>query len=353
MLSISKFSELAKDVSLTGRRNLVTALCDLFVSSDPDQGEQVSVMFGEIVMHVLDDLEEETRMILAQRVGVHRAAPHELVVDLAKDDISVAQPVLSQSDVLTSEDLVEIAGQGSMDHLLAIAERDHIDESVSEVLVERGNDSVLVAVAGNEGAKMAAQTFDQLVDKARASEDIQAALIHRKDIPQSAAETLVSFLADELRKRVAELDVDSSLVSMLSERGVSEVAARVGRVSSSREELLNLVEAAEQGKGSIENVIRELVRADKPAEIAITLAKVNGLPSAAVAKLLYGKSDKPAVILCKACELPKDVFMQIMTLRAKRVQMSGEDLRNSLARYQAFSHASAIKMLEAMRPQTG
>lgn len=353
MLGLSKFSELAKDKSQSGRRSLIAAMADLFLSADPERGDHVSIMFGDIVMHVLGDLEEETRLILAQRVGTHPAAPRDMVLSLARDVIDVAEPVLTQSSVLTSEDLSELVKSSSNDHLLAIARRSELDEQVSDLLVHNGEEDVLVAVVENVGAHMAEMTFDFLVERARSSKAIQLGLINREDLPAGAAERLLTFLTDELKKRVSELSGNHLLAQMLAERGVREVGARIARIKGSRQEVLGLVQEVNDGKLKLEEVILELARNDRAAEIAIVLAKINELPSATVAKLIYSKSDKPLIILCKATGLSVDSFVHIMAARAKRLPVTGRELNVAVSRYKAFSKSAADKLLGTIRGELG
>ena len=124
MFNLAKLAELARDSSAAGRKSLVSTLTDLFVSSGDDRDEQISLLFGDIVLKVLGQLEEETRIILSKRVCKEKDAPRDLMVKLAQDAFPVAGPVLENSPALTSDDLVAIASSASMEHLGAIAGRE-------------------------------------------------------------------------------------------------------------------------------------------------------------------------------------------------------------------------------------
>jgi uncharacterized protein (DUF2336 family) len=52
---------------------------------------------------------------------------------------------------LTDDDLIENATTKSQDHLFAIAQRLKLSETVTDVLVERGNERVVHRVVRNKG----------------------------------------------------------------------------------------------------------------------------------------------------------------------------------------------------------
>ena len=84
------------------------------------------------------------------------------------NDVIIAGPILEQSEVLTDEDLIEIARSMSQDHLHPIAGRHYVSESVSEILVDRGESRVLQPVAGNSGAQFSRLTLVSPLGKAGA-----------------------------------------------------------------------------------------------------------------------------------------------------------------------------------------
>jgi len=349
MLSLSKLAELAKDGSKGGRRSLVSALIDLFVSPEREHAEQVSIMFGEIVMSVLDQLEEETRMALAQRVGTLPTAPRDLVVKLAADEFKIAEPVLKESPLLTEEELEAIALDGSMEHLEAIATRDVLDEKVTNVLVDRGNRKILESVANNENARMADQTFLRLVEKARACPEIQEALIQREDMPAESAKCLLSFLSAELMERVKALGGDNVLAEVMAERAAEEVKARASHLEASRNEAAEIIDAVANKKKTLDEAVSQFARSDRAAELGILLAKVGELPAAAVSRLIYSPSDKPLIIVCKALSVSDTAFKDILTMRARKLQSGGLELNDAINRYAAASVAGAKQSLEAIR----
>lgn len=349
MSSLTKLSELAKDTSKSGRKSFVGALTELFVSDEPDRTEQVSLIFGDIVLKVLGQLEDETRQALAKRVSDHTDTPRNLAVELAKDKFDIAEPMLENSPVLTSDDLVDIASSASMEHLGAIAGRDRVDQSVTRVLVDRGDSDVLTKVAENEGALFDQGSFLQLVERARALPEIQAALVDRKDLPSDAARELIPFLSKELSERIKSFGADHTIVQVMAERAAEEVAARARRVSENQEQSDAMIRDVQSGKADIDDAIRTFAHSDRAAELGILLAKVSKLPNAAVSGLIFSSSDKPLIILCRASGVSDGAFKDILTMRARRLRITGAELNDAIQRYASLKKTAALRSLETIR----
>jgi len=348
MLSLFKLTDLARDHSPAGRKSLISSLTDLFFEAGDDRDEQISLLFGDIVLKVLGQLEEETKIVLSKRM-CHEKSPRELMVRLAHDTFKVAEPVLKNSPALTSEDLASIASTASMEHLGAIADRKTVDKAVTTVLVKRGDSKVLSKVAENQGAELADSSFLELVEKAQSDEAIQAALVTRSDLPDEAARLLLPFLTEQLKERISALGADNTLVQLLAERAATEVAARTHHLNDARKESNALIKDVMSKKTSIDDAVSVFARADRTAELGMLLAKVSGLPPTAVSQLLLSANDKPLVILCKANDVTSTAYKDILTMRARRLRLGGHELNAAIKRYSALSAEGARRSLETLK----
>lgn len=110
--------------------------------------------------------------------------PANVIVRLSyDDDIAIAGPILEKSDVLTNETLAEVAKTKSPKHLAAIAARAQISETVTDILVDRGNAEVGYKVAGNPDARLSELGFVKLINQAKKDKVLAAAIAKRTDIP--------------------------------------------------------------------------------------------------------------------------------------------------------------------------
>jgi uncharacterized protein (DUF2336 family) len=134
--------------------DILNRVTDLFVfGADRFSAEQVSV-FDEVMTRLLRDADTMTRGRFADRLAGIANAPGNLIRMLASDDaIAVAGPILAHSVQLAEPDLLSIAGSKSQPHLLAIARRQTLGESVADVLMTRGDSEVRAALAQRSGAE--------------------------------------------------------------------------------------------------------------------------------------------------------------------------------------------------------
>jgi uncharacterized protein (DUF2336 family) len=110
--------------------------------------------FGEVIGRLADEIEVAARAQLARRLARFDKAPINIIHKLAFDDsIEVAGPVLQESERLEAYALVANVCTKSQTHLLAISKRKSIEETVTDVLVTRGDPEVLNSVAKNDGAR--------------------------------------------------------------------------------------------------------------------------------------------------------------------------------------------------------
>ena len=84
----------------------------------------------------------------------------------------------------------------SGDHREAIARRPQLSRPVSDVLVARGDEPVMRALAANPGARLSQASVAVLVDRARLDEELQVLLRARTDLPQDQVRRLFEAAED-------------------------------------------------------------------------------------------------------------------------------------------------------------
>lgn len=349
MTELAKLADLAKDSSTAGRKSLIATLTEMFLAAGDARGENTAFLFGDIALKLLGDLEEDTRAELAARVAKDDFAPHQLMLELAKDTLAVAEPVLTKSPVLKSEDLVEIASSASMDHLEAIAVRVPIEEAVTSVLVDRGDPSVLSKVAANEGAEIADNSFMTIVDKVGRDEAVQAALIGRPDLPLEVGQVLLPLLTEELQKQVLALGKDNYLAQMLAQASKEKKKNQLETIERAKLQVNALVKDIKSGRQMVDEAVRKFAKAGQATELALLLAGLSDLPPAAVSQLLFSPNDKPLIILCKANNVRAEAYKDILMMRAQRLNIGGMELNEAIQRFGLMSVEGAKRSLEVLR----
>jgi uncharacterized protein (DUF2336 family) len=158
-------------------------ITDLFLTGVDDFEAQHVDVFDDVLCGLIEKIEREAVAELSRDVAELPKAPHMLSRRLARhDDIEVAGPVLRRSVVLNESDLIEVAQNKSQLHLEAIANRAHVSERVSDILIDRGNATVLCTVAGNAAARFSTRGYSTLLDQAKSNANIASALVGRSDL---------------------------------------------------------------------------------------------------------------------------------------------------------------------------
>jgi hypothetical protein len=117
----------------------------------------------------------------AARLAPLANAPPRLIRMLSRHGVAaVAAPVLTHAPALTTHDLVAIASISSPAHLAAIAKRAALDEQVTQVLIEKGDQPVMNELAINPGARFAIGDFGAMLGRAKA--DDRARVITRMPV---------------------------------------------------------------------------------------------------------------------------------------------------------------------------
>ena len=129
-------------------------------------------------------------------------APLETIRRLAfHNDALVAAPVLRHSSRVSEKDLAEVAKTLGQQHLLAIAERQLLNETLTDTLMRRGDANVSNALARNPGAAFSECGYATLVGRAERDEGLTEKLGLRLDIPANLLREFLARATDVVRAR--------------------------------------------------------------------------------------------------------------------------------------------------------
>jgi uncharacterized protein (DUF2336 family) len=286
--------------------------------------------FGKVIGRLADEIEVAARAQLAQRIANYDKAPLDVVHRLAFDDsIEVARPVLEESEQLDDVTLIANARTKSQAHLLAISKRRSIGETVTDVLVARGNRAVVNSVAGNAGASISGSSLLHMVKRAERDSILAEQLGLRKDIPRQLFQQLIAKASDEVRKRL-ELERPE----MMEEVGASvvevtgELQSKFGPVSRGYFVAKRLV-AAQHRLGNLnEGSIFGYALAHKFEEVTIGLSLLSSLPADVVERVMLDRNREMLLVLAKAMDFTWQTTMALLFLGAKGHRITASDLNS-------------------------
>src|ERR1700726_3329628 len=176
---------------------------DLFLSGAVDYSSEQIGLFDDVFQCLVRLIENSAKALLANRLASIDTAPPLTIRALAFDDlIEVAAPVLSRSERLDDDALIETARNKSQAHLMAISTRRVLSGAVTDVLVLRGNDAVIHSTVNNPGAEFSERGFTRLVDRAEGDDSLATCVAMRPTIPRHLYLKLITKASETVRERL-------------------------------------------------------------------------------------------------------------------------------------------------------
>jgi uncharacterized protein (DUF2336 family) len=230
-LSAEDVARLLSDPSPQNRAETAAKIADGFGEGTLTQAERK--LAEDIFRLMVKDAEERVRRMLSQHLKSCRDVPHEVAAALARDVESVAIPMLTYSEVLTDEDLIEIVKSQGEAHQTAIAGRPAVSERVSDALIDTGSAKVVERLVGNDGAIISDSSMSRVVEGFGSLPGVQDKLVRRARLPIIVAEKLVTRVSENLRRHLLErsdipADLAADLVLQARERSILGLADQSG-----------------------------------------------------------------------------------------------------------------------------
>jgi len=286
--------------------------------------------FGEVIGRLADEIEVATRARLARRLASFDNAPVNIIHKLAFDDeIDVAGPILQESGRLEAYALVANVCTKSQTHMLAISKRKSIDETVTDVLVTRGNQEVVNSVAINNGARLSDFGFLHMIQRADGDSILAERLGLRKDIPRHIFQQLIAKASDEVKKR---LECERPDMARQIQSSVTDVAgalqSKFGPVSRSYFVAKRVV-ATQHRQGNLnEDSISGYARSHRLDEVTIGMSLLCALPGDVIERALLDKNREMLLIMAKALDFSWATTMSLLFLGAKDHRITARELHD-------------------------
>ncbi|WP_340692484.1 DUF2336 domain-containing protein [Hyphomonas sp.] len=191
--------------------------------------------FADEIMGILaEDSADLVRRTLSVTLRNSPVLPRAIALKLAQDIEAVAIPVLQDSPVFTDEDLIELVLAVTAAKQAAIANRETLSITLTEVISEHGAVEAVRAVSRNEGAEFSDKAFDDTLRRFGQDEIVQTGLIKREFIPTHIAEKMVSLVSGQLfdmlvnrHELPAQMAID--LAGSARERATIDLVEQAGR----------------------------------------------------------------------------------------------------------------------------
>jgi uncharacterized protein (DUF2336 family) len=345
---LSELDDAVRRGSQEQRVKTLRRITDLFLGAKEKLSDEQIEVFDQVLCHLITRMEATALIELSERLAPINNAPTKAVHTLAVDDeIAIAGPVLSVSDRLTTLDLIEIAMAKGHDHLLAISKRRTLSESLTEVLVERGDTDVISALADNPGAQLSEKTYASLLEKPGTDETLLEKLGLRFDIPLHILRRVFERVSEAVRSRLLALapaekrdDIAEIMASISDDVVASE---ELDRDFGAAERLVTLM----REKGELDEVALLGFAKERQYAAAITaLATMCSAPVEMIKQMLEDGRLEPLLVPCKAGGISWPTLRALLQDDAFGRAASDDELAKFKGDYKKLSPVTAKKVLE-------
>jgi uncharacterized protein (DUF2336 family) len=289
----------------------------LFLNAHRLREDQIGV-FDTVLVRLLPGLEPQMLLQLSKGLSELASAPRETLRRLAHhDEATIAAPILLGSQSLSDPDLLDIASRHGRQHLLAISERRHLDETLTDVLLRRGDIDVCRVLAKNAGARFSERGFAKLVAAAACNEDVAESLGFRPDIPAAILRDLLSKTTDAVRTQLlktAPPKLRQNIRAALD--GIAaQIAANMPEPTIYSEAQSTVLALSNSGKLNDSTVNRFAVRREHTGLVA-ALSLLSGATIETIERLIEEPGYEGLVVACRASRLNWQTTLAVINNRS-------------------------------------
>lgn len=348
---LNELEEALTHGSADRRTKTLRRVTDLFVFGSAHFSSDHVALFDGVFNHLIADVELSAREALAQRLAPVVNAPSSIIRQLALDEaISVAGPVLEKSPRLENVALVEAARTKSQKHLLAITKRTDIAETVTDVLVERGDREIALSAIKNQGAKFSETGYLRLVKRSEGDDELARSVGSRPEIRRQHFLKLLSTASNSVR---AALEAAHPEIADEIRSAVGDVAAAIqekaAATSRSYAAARKHVEALQAKRVLSDSDVASFATAGKFEETAVALAMMCALPIDVIERVMVQDLEETILIVAKAIGLSWSTVKAVLKLCAGKSGVSEQALGRSLAVFSRLKQETAQQVVEFQR----
>ncbi|HEX4407371.1 MAG TPA: DUF2336 domain-containing protein [Xanthobacteraceae bacterium] len=346
---IDELEHAVKGGSSETRVSTLRRVTDLYLHDANRLNDEQIKVFDDVLCHLADRIEKAALAELGKRLTPIDTAPIGVIKRLASDEeITVSGPVLTGSKRLSTADLIEVARTKGQAHLLAISKRTSLESTLTDVLVKRGNETVLASLANNVGAKFSDSGFSELVERTEGDDALGEIVSQRKDIPNGLLQELLRRATDAVRAKILSLlppekrkfleEVLSKITQQLNKKAEHDYSHAERCVDS----------LISTGKLNAEVMVQAFAKQRRQDELAVALARFTSAPIKTIAGLLNGQRHDALLVPCKAAGLAWPTVKIVLQARLEGQPAAEKIIALAQTDYAKLSASTALRTLRFM-----
>lgn len=345
---IDDLEHVIADKNIGDRAAMLRRVADLFIVASGKLSDEQVALFDDVMVRLLEEIETSARAAFGHVLATVPDAPPRVVRRLALDDaIDVAGPILAHSGQVDDLTLVEGAKTKSQAHLLAISRRKILAESVTDILVERGDQQVILSAAGNPGAAFSEFAYSTLVQRSLSDDDLAACIWSRPEIPRQHLLKLFADASESVKLELTSKDPrKANFILEIVAQASHQIQTRAREKSAGYAAAHAHVQSLHASGGLGEAHLAEFARVGKFDETAVALSYICELPIALVERAFVDDRSEQIIVIAKAFGLSWETVKAILLLQDK---VKNDSKRKLDQRFETFTRLQVETAKKAIR----
>ncbi len=328
------------------RAELADIMVDLLtLGVSPSESELIT----DVLMSLVRQAKQDLKQAVAERLSTMDNAPVRLIINLANDDINIAEPVLKNSKVLEDMDLIYIVHSQDKEHWQAIAQRSTMSDQLIDVLADTKDEMTAINLTNNKVVTLTTHALSSFAEMAMSSDLLKQPLLTRDELPKDMANKLYEYVASEMKSQISDNVAPDS--RDVFDSVLDEVMAELNKDQKDMQPSDKMVEASEimhkKGLLDAKTMINNL-RLGQYAYFIAQFSTYCHLPLETVKEMVRQETAQGMAVACKAMNILKsdfiNIFLMTSRLRGGKI-LSENDLKKAISYYDKISHAAACDIL--------
>ena len=348
---IDQLNDVLATKDLSRRAEILRQVTDLFMLGSGKFTDEQIDLFDDVMGKLVAGIEIAARATFGSRLSMAPDAPRKVIRALAFDDaVEVAAPVLTHSVRLDDATLVENAETKSQGHLLAISGRSTLVETVTDVLVTRGNHPVLARTAANRGAKFSSSGMSTLVKRAQDHSDLVLCIWSRPDIPRHDLVRLFAQASEIVRRKLEAADPRRAALIRSAVASASEEIQAIARTGSHEHATAFEQVQSLHARGQLDEAkLMDFAHRGDFDRTTVALSIMCDLPIGVIERALVQDEPEQLLVFAKAIDLSWETTKTLLVLQAGQDKSAKEKLNQHFASYFRLKLKTAQAALQFYR----
>lgn len=304
--------------NIASRAEILRRITDLFAAGSGNFGGEQMLLFDDVMGRLVNEIDHSARAAFGGRIAVLSNTPPRITRELALDDsIDVAGPVLRRSESIDEDTLITGARTKGQDHLFAISQRPQLSENVTDVLVERGDQKVVISTAANSGARFSEFGYTKLVSRSQTDSELALLVWSRPEIPRDYLLRLFESASEVVQKKFEAADRGrADLVHQMIKQAADRLQTSLRDHSSDFAAARAQIEELHKKGELTEAQLCRFADLGKFDETTLALSLLAELPVGAVERALVHDTGDQVLVIAKSINLSWRTTRALLAVRS-------------------------------------